>query len=382
MATLNILHVIPTFNDCSITRIVENIVSQLGTSNYSWVILSPEDGEMRAVYDQLGAKTGLYNYNPETQAKHGKMDSARLIKRYIDENDIHLVHTHTPATTMLTWFGTGFKPDVKRMYTKHLLTNPGDRKWGWLYTLVDRLSLYQTELLVPVSRTMSQLLLNYPGLNQRNMIPVQNAINHNYFYAPEERDACRAEFDLKPEQTLFGFAGRLEKMKRLDLLLESFVDVHKKHPEARLLIAGVGSLADELKAYADKLGVSEGLIWAGWRSDIPRLLAAMDVYVQSSVNEGLSLSLLEAMAAEKVAVGTDVGGIHEIIVDHETGIIVPPYDTKALSEVMNELIEKPEMRLQIGQAARKLVEQHFSVARMTQDYEDLYRQQANGKLQS
>ena len=332
---------------------------------------------MADVYEKLGTKAQLYSFDASVGHNRSKMDQAKALKGYITEHNSDIVHTHTPTTTILTWLATGLKPGFKRMYTKHLLTNPGDRKWGWIYTLVDRISLYQTELLVPVSKTMSQLLLNYPGLNSKNMQPVQNAINHNYFYAPEEREACRAEFGLAPDQVLFGFAGRLEKMKRLDLMLEGFVDVHKKHPEARLLIAGVGSLEQELKDYATNLGVSEGVIWAGWRSDIPRLLAAFDVYVQSSVNEGLSLSLLEAMAATKVAVGTDVGGIHEIIEDHKTGIIIPPYDIKALANAMNEMIENPDLRLQIGQTAREFVDKHFSVARMTSDYDRLYHQLVN-----
>ena len=377
MSRIKVLHVVPTFNDCSITRIVQNIIEHLGTEEYDWVVVGPEPAEMADVYEKLGAKAQLYSFDASVGHNRSKMDQAKALKGYITEQNSDIVHTHTPTTTILTWLATGLKPGFKRMYTKHLLTNPGDRKWGWIYTLVDRISLYQTELLVPVSKTMSQLLLNYPGLNSKNMQPVQNAINHNYFYAPEEREACRAEFGLAPDQVLFGFAGRLEKMKRLDLMLEGFVDVHKKHPEARLLIAGVGSLEQELKDYATNLGVSEGVIWAGWRSDIPRLLAAFDVYVQSSVNEGLSLSLLEAMAATKVAVGTDVGGIHEIIEDHKTGIIIPPYDIKVLANAMNEMIENPDLRLQIGQTAREFVDKHFSVARMTSDYDRLYHQLVN-----
>ena len=377
MSRIKVLHVVPTFNDCSITRIVQNIIEHLGTEEYDWVVVGPEPAEMADVYEKLGAKAQLYSFDASVGHNRSKMDQAKALKGYITEQNSDIVHTHTPTTTILTWLATGMKPGFKRMYTKHLLTNPGDRKWGWIYTLVDRISLYQTELLVPVSKTMSQLLLNYPGLNSKNMQPVQNAINHNYFYAPEEREACRAEFGLAPDQVLFGFAGRLEKMKRLDLMLEGFVDVHKKHPEARLLIAGVGSLEQELKDYATNLGVSEGVIWAGWRSDIPHLLAAFDVYVQSSVNEGLSLSLLEAMAATKVAVGTDVGGIHEIIEDHKTGIIIPPYDIKVLANAMNEMIENPDLRLQIGQTAREFVDKHFSVARMTSDYDRLYHQLVN-----
>ncbi len=374
MAKINVLHVIPTFKDSSITRIVEDIIEHLNPKAYNWVVAAPEDGDKKEPLEQLGAITYFYHVD-ETGESVGRLGAPKILSKIIDDNAIDIVHTHTPATTVLTWLGMrlSHKPVI---YTKHLLTFPPDRKHGWLYTFVDRVSLYMANHLMPVSRTMGEIITEWPFIGEAKVTPIQNAIDYNYFNAPEERESCRREFGFGPEHVVFGYTGRIEPVKRLDLLLHAFATIYPKDKNARLLLAGVGGLMDELKALSAELGISDAVTWAGWRSDVPRLLAAMDVYVQSSANEGLSLSILEAMSAGKVVVATDVGGANEVIDPYKNGIIVPPEDLEKLSKAMQDILAVGDKRVEMGKSGQSLILNDFNVMRMTSSYEKLYHKYA------
>ncbi|MCG2766801.1 MAG: glycosyltransferase, partial [Anaerolineae bacterium] len=200
----------------------------------------------------------------------------------------------------------------------------------------------------------------------------RNAVDCEAFYAPGERDPFRRQFGLTPESQVIGFAGRIEKQKRLDLLLEGYSLILARHPHARLMIIGEGPLRPTLEALASSLGISHAVTWTGFRKDIPRVLAAMDLYVQPSSNEGLSLSILEAMAAGKPVIATDVGGASEVVTDGRTGILIPAGSSSAIGAAIADLLDHPEKRSTLAQAARSHVIQEFGVQRMTDAYRHLY----------
>jgi L-malate glycosyltransferase len=161
-------------------------------------------------------------------------------------------------------------------------------------------------------------------------------------------------------------------MKRLDVLLHAFVQVVALHPQARLLIVGDGSLKPALQKLANDLGIAQAVIWVGFRQDIARFLAAMDVYVQPSANEGLSLSILEAMSAAKPVVATRVGGVAEVIDEGSNGLLVSPGSSLALQQAIVALLARPDRREAMAQAGRAQVVNEFAVHRMVGEYCTLY----------
>jgi glycosyltransferase involved in cell wall biosynthesis len=138
------------------------------------------------------------------------------------------------------------------------------------------------------------------------------------------------------------------------------------------VIVGEGSKRQEWQLLADQLGVSNTVIWTGFRTDMPRILAALDIYVVPSVNEGLSLSILEAMAAGKPIIATDVGGNSEMIIDDVTGILINPGSYQMLATAITVLLNQPDKRARLSQAGHNLVTENFNVQRMTDAYCELY----------
>lgn len=153
--------------------------------------------------------------------------------------------------------------------------------------------------------------------------------------------------------------GRLNEQKRFDLLLEAFRDVHAQLPEARLVIAGTGSLERSLIAKRDELQLAGVAQLIGFRRDVPSLLAAADTLVMSSDDEGLPMVILETMAAARPVVATTVGSIDDQVVPGETGLLVPRRDVPALTNALVTMLGDLDRAREMGEAARERVSRLF-----------------------
>lgn len=365
MKPIAILQLLNDFGDASITRIVEKIVGHSGSQNINWHVGAlSQTGDMQPCFKKLNCTVAA----PACDTK-GTLN----IRQYLINNEIDIVHTHTPRTILQASLALRASLPTVHLATKHILNATGDRRWGSLYTLFDRFSLFLPDAIVAVSNTLYKQIVATPGLRSEHVSVVQNAVDCEHFYAQDQREDCRSELGLGPANFLIGSAGRLDKVKRFDVLLRAFSVIVRQCPDVRLMIIGDGSLKEELLALAGQLGIEDRVIMPGFRKDIPRLLAAMDVYVQTSVNEGLSLSILEAMAAEKPVVITDVGAAREIVTPRKTGMLMKPNSTDAVIDALLELIAKPDIRCEIARSAREQVNREFNYRRMTEAYGSIYR---------
>ena len=354
-----------SFVDLSVTRIVLRLIDHLGSRTISWHVGAVSSlGDMQIAFEGLGCRVIDF-----TNA--GTANPRRSIRRYIREHDIDIVHTHTPRTIVDVSLALLGVDQVTHVATKHLLNARSDRRWGVAYTLLDRLTLYPPDVLVPVSSTMRDQIISQPLIDKRKVVLIRNAIPIGDF-RPGDRAAARLELGLGADANVLGYAGRIDKVKRIDLLLQAFRQVYEQREKAHLVIAGEGNLKGEMEALASALGISHAVRWPGFHRNMPRLLAAIDVYVQSSVNEGLSLSILEAMAAEKAVVATNVGAAKEVIADGETGFLVPPGSSTAIATAVIALLDDPERRAAISRAARAHVESEFDLRKMVDQYGAVY----------
>jgi glycosyltransferase involved in cell wall biosynthesis len=162
--------------------------------------------------------------------------------------------------------------------------------------------------------------------------------------------------------------ARLERQKGLPYLLEAAAQV----PQARFFVAGEGNERGVLEEQARSLGVTDRFFFLGHRHDIPELLAACDLFVLPSVNEGLPVSVLEAMASCKPVIASAIGGTDEAVVHGKTGLLVPPRDSGALASAIRTLLESPTLREQFAFAGRARVQEEFSAETMVQRTMGLY----------
>jgi glycosyltransferase involved in cell wall biosynthesis len=366
----HVLHLINSFDDSSISRIILWLIENTGGEEICWHVGGLSGlGDLKAKFSSLGAQVVDFSRNGE----NGIFSSIKEIRNYVVTNDIGIVHTHTPHTIIWAFLALIGISNVRHFGTKHLLVKSDDREAGFVFAMLDRLSLYLPDRLIPVSQKMFQQLIRYPGLNRKKITLIRNAIPHDEYYFPEHRNECRRELGLSSDSIALGYAGRIQKVKRIDILLEAFNQISRVYSNTYLVVVGDGVLRSHMESYANTLGISDRIIWTGFRKDVHRILAAIDIYVQTSSNEGLSLSILEAMAARKPVVATDVGGNSEIVKNGITGFLTANGSVAGIVNAVSNLIDNPELRNRLSLAGLKLIQTDFSLPSMVGGYLDLYQ---------
>jgi glycosyltransferase involved in cell wall biosynthesis len=189
-----------------------------------------------------------------------------------------------------------------------------------------------------------------------------------------ERQRIRAELAIPADAFLVGNVGRLAPQKGQRHLVEAMPLLLERVPRAQAVIAGGGDLQVFLRDLALELHVSENVHVLGPRQDVPALMHALDAFAMPSIWEGFGLVLLEAMAAARPVVASRVATIPEVVVDGETGLLVPAGDEVALAEALAQLADDPQLAHRLGQAGQERLRRRFSIDKMVGDTELLYRE--------
>jgi glycosyltransferase involved in cell wall biosynthesis len=240
--------------------------------------------------------------------------------------------------------------------------NIGDaRPRGWIRRAADRVLDRCTSAYFGVAEAQRPYLvddLRYPADKIRI---IHNGVDVAE-YAPEHDRSALGEFGFGAGDVVVGAVAALRPEKDHVTLLRAARTVIVANPRARFLIVGDGPMRARLEELSADLGLTGSVVFTGFRTDIARLLAAIDVFVLSSVTvECFPISLLEAMACARPAVCTAVGGVSEMIVDGETGYLVPPRDPGQLADRLHDLLTDPARRRRMGSAARARAWNEFSI---------------------
>lgn len=188
---------------------------------------------------------------------------------------------------------------------------------------------------------------------------IPNSVRQGQEITSQKRDAIRLELTGDTDRPLVLAVGRLKLLKGYHDLLTAFARVHEAHPRAFLAIVGFGDLKDSLIEYSSALGISKHVRFLGARNDVPQLLAAADVFVNSSHWEGLSIAMLEAMAAGLPVVATSVGDA-EILLATGGGLLAEAKNPNDLARVLENILSHPEKMRAMGQIARECVKKDYN----------------------
>ena len=189
--------------------------------------------------------------------------------------------------------------------------------------------------------------------------------------AERDREWIETEFGIPRDSLLAGWVGRLVPIKGCEHFIRACNLAVKQRPDVRFLIVGDGTLRGELEDLMGSLRMEKRMVFAGDRQDVPDIMASLDLFVLSSLNEGLGRVLIEAMACGLPVVATDVGGVGDIVADGETGLLVPPADAIRMSEVMVKVLSDSRLRGRLGRAGEKRAG-IFELGRTIERTEELY----------
>lgn len=229
-----------------------------------------------------------------------------------------------------------------------------------------------TDLSLAVSQGVKDYLVKEIGLAPDKARVVVNGVDVAAIDAARPGPQVRRELGLPEGARVIGLVGRLDHWgkghKELFTALASLKDRHACHA----LIVGGGRREEEVKQMAASLGLAGQVHFLGSRRDVPDLLQAMDIFVLPSYSEGLSLALLEAMAAGLPVIVSRVGGNPEVVTDGETGLLIPPRDAEALAQALERLLADPMGAKELGQNARRHVEANYSLERLGREINEIY----------
>jgi glycosyltransferase involved in cell wall biosynthesis len=290
------------------------------------------------------------------------------IRAYIKAHNIDVIHCHqyTPwVYGALAAFGLG----KKVIFTEHGRFYPDTSSWKRRF--INPILVKMTSHITAISEATKQALAEYEFIPKSAISVVYNGIQLNSKNEAETA-SVRSRLHLKPDDLVFGTIARFDPIKNQVLMIKAFKSVNERFPKSKLLMIGDGEMKSALVALVAKLNLQDSVIFTGYLSYPLDYLAAMDVFLLSSLSEGTSMTLLEAMALSKPCVVTDAGGNSEIIINEENGLVTANENTELFSQAMQTLVIDSALRQKMGDAARVRFNTHFTAKRMNQKYHSLY----------
>jgi len=326
---------------------------------------TPKEGDMHTI-----CKKVKYFNIPKKKLKGLRLSAMFQLWKYCNEQQFDVIITHR------------FKPLYIFLLLNKLLKKPArcisvlhangefDRPYRRLLT---RLFVDKSWTFVGVSQSVREDLLQYSnaGFTNDNVIYINNSLDIEKTTAGLlPRASARSKLKIGPDAFVFGTIGRLVAVKGHIYLLEAFKKIQTIHPSAKLVIIGGGKLEQEMKDYVHNHNLDASVILTGNIFDAYQYLPAFDVFVLSSLSEGLPLAVLEAMIAELPVIATDVGAVKDTIADK--GILIPSKDIEAITSAMQEYIELENQQLKfLGEALCKRAEAEFSIITYRKNYHTL-----------
>ncbi len=331
------------------------LIKHLDKDRFHPFVLCPEEGELSQKMITAGAepiflKTGrIRSFNPFT------------IKKFISiikDKDISLIHTDSTTETFYAGIATKI---MKIPLIWHIRSSEED----WM---LDRLLTSLSTKLILVAGALKK---RFKWLDAEKAPTVYNGIDLEEFDSIPSSSSIREEFNIDKDTVLLACNGRLEERKGQEYLVSAMRHINN----AKIIFAGRAddTYLSRIKQMCDESNLSERVIFAGHRKNIPSLLREIDIFVFPVISgEGFSRAVLEAMAAGKPVIATDDAGNPEAVMEGETGHIVRAKDTDKLADRINDLILNAERRQQMGLAGRKRLEKMFTIQRYVESVERLY----------
>lgn len=289
------------------------------------------------------------------------------VYRFLDAENFDVLHTHLSMANIVGGICGGFAgiPVFTSLHNTTMATEDHP-----VYRPLETFLLRRASAQV-IAVGWETAKAHQSRLGDKEIIVIPNAVPPNPGLTPQQRKALRIELAGDPQRALLIAVSRLEPQKGLHDLLRAFSILRRGHPEARLVIAGKGSLHNALQSDIQELGLTGKARLLGSRSDVPQLLAAADVYVSASHWEGLPVAVLEAMAAGLPVAATAVGDVPRVVVDG-MGLLVPPHHPEQLAQALVQLLSNSAQAKAYGERARTHIESNYSMHAWADRLLDLY----------
>ncbi|MBI5913713.1 glycosyltransferase [Candidatus Azambacteria bacterium] len=372
--SIKIVHCIPTLALGGAERLVADLCVSLPRAAFESMVVTmvaggPLEEELRSAGVRVVRLDSLIK-------KHSKIkwilwyERARALVSFLRKESPTILHTHLTSADILGWYAAR-KTGVKHIISTEHNINADEKKWQ---TFVKKLLATTPARVVCLSEAIKQFAVRTYHFPEKKLLVIYDGVDIQKFIpAPLPSVVSGAFTNNKTNVRMphITCVARMEPQKGHEILLRALALLDDLAWE--LVLVGAGSLLTYSLDLARDLNIRERVNYLGTRRDIPAILQDTDIFVLPSLWEGLGIVVLEAGACGVPVVASNVGGIPEMVIDKETGLLVPPGDVEALSHALRELLSNLARAHEMGVAARARVAQYFALMRTIEKYKSLYK---------
>jgi glycosyltransferase involved in cell wall biosynthesis len=368
---LRVTHVVLALDTGGLERIVLDL-ARVGHDHGQdpSVICLERPGTLAAQVETLGTPVLCANKPPGL--RYGTVNRVRELLRQLKPD---VVHTHQIGALFYAGLAARREEVPVIIHTEHINNVAKSRSlskkirtrllWALAGTFADRFCC--------VSDDIAEAVTAHGTVPRRKVSVVLNGIDTAVFDSHGDCDSLRRSLGIPRGVPVIGTIGRLNEVKRQDLLIRAFAKIAKQDPKPQLLLVGDGPAFDALRQLAVALGLSDRVRFAGYQARPEHFLHLMDIFALTSRLEGMPLAILEAWAAGRPVIASRVGGVPKLVTAGLTGLLFDSGDEAALSEAMSLLLASPDEARRLGEAGREYVRSRFDLRVMAGAYEQHYR---------
>ena len=314
------------------------------------------------------------------RAIHPLNDFVALWKLYriIKKGHYHIVHTHSSKAGVLGRIAAWLAGTPLIVHTLHSLVFHDYQPWivNRTWRLIKKICAPMTHHFISVSQIIVNKAIAAGVDKPEKFTTIYSGMELDWFLkANFDGAAVRREFGIPEDALVVGKVARLFPLKGHDELMDAAPEIVRRNPNVRFFLIGDGILLEHLQERARQAGILENFVFAGLidRERIPEMISAMDVLVHTSLREGLARVLPQALAMGKPCVSFDIDGAPEVVISDKTGYLVQANDSEGLAEAISRLLDDADLRKQMGEAGRKLVDPMFRAETMVEQISDVYQ---------
>ncbi len=334
--------------------------------NIFFMCLKP-GGPLADIVKKMGFKSECLN----VKNIFGAIRAYFYLKRFLKQNKIQILHSYLFHSNILS--------RIIRIHTKIPLIINSQRstdEWKkWYHIFLDRYTGFLCDAIICNSLAVYNTMLGREKHKKEKLLYIPSGIDIKQYEFKGIGIDIRDSIGIPHNVPLLINVGNLRKPKGQIFLLKAMKIIKDRglvSPKPKAIIVGEGALRGFLEKGIRNLKIEKDVFLLGFRDDIVHLLGASDIFVLSSLWEGLPVSVMEAMALKKPIIATNVGGILELIQDNKTGLLVPSANPVALADAIERLLNNPQMIPEMGRNAKEFIEKNYTIEKMVDSIESLY----------
>ena len=366
MPPYKILYITPSVRLFGARVSLLTLVTNLDRTQFEPVVVCPKKGPLADELIKRGIKTEFIPIKSFRKGKYFPLIPLTVYKliKLVKKENINLIHCNedwvNPYAVLIKWF-------TKIPVITHMRLSITEKR-------IKNYLLKYADKIICVSNKSAEDFKNWK-YKEEKVVTIYNGIDLNVYNENVKGDKVRKEFNLSENDILITHIALISPRKMQNITINSAKIVLNKYPNCKFLLVGEHSKRDieymnELKQMVK--GYEDKIIFTGFRKDIPEICAASDINLLISTDEGFGRVILEAGAMGVPTIGTNIGGIPEVIEDNKTGLLIPPNNSEELTKAIIKLIENPSLRKQLGKNAKERVKTKFSIEIHTHQIQNLY----------